>query len=756
MTGRMGFALTALITTAFLWPSEGAIQGDGLIWATIWLGFALVVSLYGAPRQERTVWQGTGFPAALLVVGLWVSTGWVFAVQGDRRAALNLALEWSALLAVFWLLKHFCAGAADRSTALKLFAALGVGAALLGAYQHHISLPAQATWYRGIRDQIDKGGSQGAEARKAFEAMGIPLDGPEKLQYEGRLLESTEALGPYALANTLGGVLACCFVLLAGLVAGTRRLSQSPSALRWGLLALLAAAVAWALLLTKSRSAWGACVAGIVLLTWVARMRKKERRSQTSKRLFRIGAICLAVFGLIFTAGLAVGAVDKEVALEAPKSLQYRLFYWIGSAGVIRDSPIFGCGPGNLRDAYLVHKVPESSEQILDPHNVFIDAWCSAGLLGLIAFVWLVWRVLRSLWQSADEDWAAERQSDAAGQPVVSSSAILGGGLFFVAVEFLQGGLAWDSTEMAAFSFTNTRYLVLVGAAVSAWVLNSFRMLPGTAGVAFLTLVVHLLVAGGLQISAVGLLLFAFSAFCSSENEPKPLSAKLPAGHSEDGAVSVGLHWLRASGWAVLLLISAIWGVKAMVVSQYFQMQGDFKMRSNPTAAAGFYESAIEADPLDSDSRQRRASVWAYSLQQPALRDESTLREHFDRGLAAADDFVKARSGSVAPLQMKAAILYLGYQHFADRSLLERAVDCKQKCIVGDPTNAQVHAELANWLYEIDRPENAKAAAETALDLDNINREWRHVDRYLDDQTLQQLQSIVQAEPEHHNEPPDN
>ena len=50
---------------------------------------------------------------------------------------------------------------------------------------------------------------------------------------------------------------------------------------------------------------------------------------------------------------------------------------------VIREHLWLGTGPGNFRDYYLKYKLPESSEEIADPHNFVFDVWANTGLLGL-------------------------------------------------------------------------------------------------------------------------------------------------------------------------------------------------------------------------------------------------------------------------------------------------------------------------------------------------------------------------------------
>src|SRR5690606_19606381 len=94
------------------------------------------------------------------------------------------------------------------------------------------------------------------------------------------------------------------------------------------------------------------------------------------------GLACLLLIGLPVAAALT-GGLDRQVITEAPKSLQYRLEYWTATLAALRESPILGTGPGNFRQAYLAHKLPGSSEEVLDPHNLFLDVWAGGGLIGL-------------------------------------------------------------------------------------------------------------------------------------------------------------------------------------------------------------------------------------------------------------------------------------------------------------------------------------------------------------------------------------
>ena len=64
----------------------------------------------------------------------------------------------------------------------------------------------------------------------------------------------------------------------------------------------------------------------------------------------------------------------------------------------LRTGPFWsGVGPGNFRYAYLRYKLPESSEEILDPHNLFLEVWATAGFGAFLALLAALILGLRNL-----------------------------------------------------------------------------------------------------------------------------------------------------------------------------------------------------------------------------------------------------------------------------------------------------------------------------------------------------------------------
>ena len=100
------------------------------------------------------------------------------------------------------------------------------------------------------------------------------------------------------------------------------------------------------------------------------------------------GVAGLVLVGGLVAAGLATGRLDREVLTQSTLSMRYRWEYWQGAWRVITapaQPPAIstfwaGVGPGNFGPHYLLHKLPESSEEIHDPHNLFLEVWATAGV----------------------------------------------------------------------------------------------------------------------------------------------------------------------------------------------------------------------------------------------------------------------------------------------------------------------------------------------------------------------------------------
>jgi O-antigen ligase len=71
---------------------------------------------------------------------------------------------------------------------------------------------------------------------------------------------------------------------------------------------------------------------------------------------------------------------------------------WKATLLLIKDNPWLGVGPGNLRDALVSGYVVKSAAwAAFQAHNMYLHVAAERGLPGLLAFLWLWWRAMRSL-----------------------------------------------------------------------------------------------------------------------------------------------------------------------------------------------------------------------------------------------------------------------------------------------------------------------------------------------------------------------
>ncbi|MGB4710538.1 MAG: O-antigen ligase family protein [Fuerstiella sp.] len=753
---RVVFLFCALLTACFLWPSEGAINGDGLHLVIGSLGLASFAAFKSAKAVGTSVHQrailrvASVLPFVILGCGFWLSTWHVFEVHGDRRAALNLAFEWTGILTSCWLIYRIIRTLKDYQTITILIVTLGVGMSVMGIAQHHVTYNRQADWYLQQRSRLvearESGQLEASVLENQMQEMGVPLDGPGLELFENRLLSSSEPFATFALANTLGGLLAPVIVLLCAAVLEMFRQRAYEGGFRWVVFGLLVAVVGYCLLLTKSRTAWVGCVVGIGTLFF-----QHYRRGSTA--WFRRVLWVVAGFIVVGTFGMYSGAIDKEVILEAPKSLQYRMFYWIGASGVIAESPVWGAGPGNFRQSYVGHKVAESSEEILDPHNIFLDAWGAAGIVGFVAICWIALRLMQRTFAAGDT--STEDSTVATGLSLKNLLGAIGfGTLLHLGWRWCSGGAFVDFGASDFFLSQDLLLLVPTFGCLAVVLLQGRMNIPVYAfRSAAICLLVHLMGAGGLQISIVGLLLCLFFAISEIEWQPVASGGEVGPGSVGRGTSRLALSVIPVVGAAIVFW----WGLVPVLRSQANIAVAEFRSHNGETnAAVVAYDLAIQVDPLSVQSRQQKLEVLTYELMRsadryaqnsnPDISLENRVKSEFEQVSQASAELIDADRRSLAGYLFRSRAALQAYRVIGDPAILRSSVDDMQYVVNGYPTNAAYVAELAVLHQVADNSEEAGKAAETALRLESINRVWGHSDRYLDESTIAKLKLLVESE----------
>jgi tetratricopeptide (TPR) repeat protein len=721
--------LTAVIACRQLTPTDGAATGE-----TIWIAqFALLVvavwvfAMYraGVLRLEFDWIDGA---VLLLCLGHVGGALVVTVTSGDKRGALNLLWEWCGVLATFFLLRRIVTTSGLRRNLLLVVAATAVSLSGLGVWQHYGGYAETRREYEKIRLELQSLEREGepsdpraaAEWQRALQrvranlmSMNVPLDDSARVLWEQRL-NSSEPIGMFALANTLAGVLACTAVVWLGLlVAAGGRGAWWQRAVAWALGILLL----YCLLLTKSRTAFVGLTAGMVV--WTARTglwRSAERRRW---RWLLAGGI-LAAAGLIVVAATS-GGIDHYVLSESAKSLRYRFEYWQATWHMLIDSPrnwLLGVGPGNFRQNYLPFKLPQSSEEIADPHNALLDVWANGGIVALAGLAGLCAAGLRPLWRRRTDP------ADEGDAPSWRDGILAGGALGYLAV-FIAGGA---SDERIILLLLGWMCIVAMYAA-----LIRFEAFSVVCAAAFTALAVHLLGAGGIGMPGIVQLLLLLAVFGASVDRP---AAWHWATNSRPAIAAVGLTGLGLYfGCWFTGLIPVISAREKLSLGEYELMD-----ERRPARAEREFLLAAQADPWSAEP-YRQLSQLTFQIW---LGSDTKSQEAFDRSIAWQKKAIDRDPRLYAGHRYLGEMYLAKFARTADRPDAESAVAAFEQAAALYPNQAQVQSGLAESLWNAGSQEPAQQAARRALALDAINEQAGHIDKLLPADRREMMNRIVE------------
>jgi len=138
-----------------------------------------------------------------------------------------------------------------------------------------------------------------------------------------------------------------------------------------------------ALLLTQSRGGLLACVAILVLSAYFFAPSRKAGIQRMA-----IASACAVL------AALLVGLLFQRLSQIDDYTTVSRLAVWAGAASVFAGAPLTGMGFGNLR-AFMGGLVGLPEGWVGDAHNLYLELLAETGVLGFIAFAFLVITSLR-------------------------------------------------------------------------------------------------------------------------------------------------------------------------------------------------------------------------------------------------------------------------------------------------------------------------------------------------------------------------
>jgi hypothetical protein len=708
--------LTAVIVCRLLTPTDGAATGE-TIWIAQFAILVLLVWVFAAYRARalRLEFDWVDGSVLLLCLGHIMGALVVTATSGDKRGALNLLWEWCGVLATFFVLRRTMATSEARRSLLLVVAATAIALSGLGVWQHYGGYAEARREYGQHKLELQSLERQGrpsdpgaaAEWEQALQRvraklvqMDVPLDDAARMLWEQRL-NSSEPIGMFALANTLAGVLAWAAIVWAGLLVAADR-----DAMWWQrtIAAALGILLLYCLLLTKSRTAFVGLVAGIVAgIAGAGLWRSADRH----RLRWLVAGVLLAAVGVVGVAA-ATGGIDRFVLSESAKSLRYRLEYWQATCQMLSDSPrnwLVGVGPGNFRQNYLPFKLPQSSEEIFDPHNMVLDVWANGGLVALAGLCGLCVAGLRPLWRVMKD---AEPQGDA---PSWRDGILAGGVVGFLAVFVAEGA----SEERVLLLLPGWLCIVMLCGA-----LCRREVSPVVCAAAFTALAVHLLGAGGIGMPAIVQLLLLLAAFGATVHRP---ATWIWATSSRP--------MMAAAATATLGLYFGCWFTGLLPVGSAREKMavGDYELMEarRPDRAERAFLLAARADRR-SAAPYRHLSQLAF---QTWLASQGKNDSAFDRCVRWQQDAIDRDPRQYAVHEQLGEMYLAKFARSEDHADADAAVAALKQAATLYPNHATTQSRLAEALGKAGWQEPAQQAARRALALDAINEQAGHIDKRL-------------------------
>ena len=734
MFRRAALGLTVILIVARAsWPAEyrqEADTGTSLGWSMCLLVTALVAVagmwLSGGLRLRRS-WADLG------VIGLFILVAASASHAADRRIGINLAWEWVAVGLAYVLLRNLPRNRAETSAIVGCLVATAVAVSAYGLYQIAFEFPSDRAFFL-------------SNPREAMIRAGLDPDsgGPQYQHFKDRLLGSREPVATFALTNTLAGFLVgpAVIVLVMGLRGLARRELRGSSLLA----APLGLIVLVCLLLTKSRSGYVGLFVSMLGLAWL------ERHRVSFRRIVLVGFGMVAVSLVLVTVAVLTKQLDVQVLTESSKSLRYRAEYWQGAWKVIwdgRSRPWVGVGPGNFAGPYLRHKLPQSSEEIADPHNLVLDVWAMAGLPAVLAMLVGLAFGLRECFGASNlkpavvpiEPEIEARAPASAFWLVVAAGA--GGWMAAVALGRLSpfDGGPFEKSISLGFSM---RWLILsAGWVVFAVIGGRFWQKAGATadalGLGVVAIVVNLLAAGGIAYAPVSLMLWGLVALGQNLREDRRCGVRSPVGGRELAFVPAAV--LAAILGTFVGTVSPFWKSEAAMNEAEAALTG---LRADADRAGNAYRRAVALDPFAS----RGWIAWA----------NLEYRE-WKRRKEVANDFTWHRIDSmlkqatkpprdpnsllVQRLRARWARDFLDLpgtlQAERYRIRTDRANACAAACALY-PTDATLRADLAASLADLERFAEAVEQGRKATSLDQMTP---HADKKLPLEVRSRLNELI-------------
>jgi hypothetical protein len=342
---------------------------------TVWLD-TLTLAAAAAVFARRGVWRRGGALVATATGMLGIAVVLSVAAAGDKRLAANAGAS---------LLVAILAGLAlVRVMSARWMVHLLIAALLASGWTNAVKCATQRAYE--FADTLD----YWEEQKPALKTAGLDPNEPAVVNYERRL-RSAEAYGYLSHPNVTGSYLAMCSLIAVGVLVGVLRKPGMTLIQRAGAMLvvfLLGYELGLGVRLTGSM---GAVVARAV--AWLLLLLLGLGHRWIAAHMRAVFALLVAGYIGIIAAGVGYGLLKGTLPHT---SLAFRWQYWQGAARAYADAPLTGVGRENFRPAYLRYKAPASTEEVSNPHNIWLTLLIELGPFGLIAGALLMATAVRS------------------------------------------------------------------------------------------------------------------------------------------------------------------------------------------------------------------------------------------------------------------------------------------------------------------------------------------------------------------------
>jgi len=202
--------------------------------------------------------------------------------------------------------------------------------------------------------------------------------------WEWSVLETRRVTSFFTSPNALGLLIGPIFIFYFGWLMYSIKQRDPNAMLRFFQLTVLLIG-ATAIRYSVSRGAMIAIGFGLLYLLW---------RSWSKK-----GVLVIAC-GLLLVAVLIPGVRTqvRGIASFQVDSGQSRLALYTGTIELLKQSPLAGLGLASFADRFEEVRQGGFTEELIYPHNIFLNFWSETGLIGLVALCWFIFICVKISW----------------------------------------------------------------------------------------------------------------------------------------------------------------------------------------------------------------------------------------------------------------------------------------------------------------------------------------------------------------------